>query len=81
MFHDRHARLVSSEREPPEAAVITVGSIHAGSKTNIICDTAKLQLSVHSESVKTRTMPLEAVRRMAINTARANGAAGKAAAA
>lgn len=67
--------IVSREREPHEAAVITVGSFHAGSKANIISDTAKLQLTVRSESVKTRTMLLEAIRRVAINTARANGVA------
>lgn len=67
--------IVSREREPHEAAVITVGSFHAGSKANIISDTAKLQLTVRSESVKTRTMLLDAIKRVAVNTARANGVA------
>jgi hippurate hydrolase len=67
--------IVSREREPHEAAVITVGSFHSGSKANIISDSAKLQLTVRSESVKTRTMLLDSIRRVALNTARANGVA------
>jgi amidohydrolase len=67
--------IVSREREPHEAAVITVGSFHSGTKANIISDSAKLQLTVRSESVKTRAALLDAIRRVAINTARANGVA------
>jgi hippurate hydrolase len=67
--------IVSREREPHEAAVITVGSFHSGTKANIISDSAQLQLTVRSESVKTRTMLLDAIQRVAINTARANGVA------
>jgi hippurate hydrolase len=68
-------QIVSREREPHEAAVITVGSFHAGTKANIISDTAKLQLTVRNESPKTRAMLLEAIKRVAINTARAAGVA------
>ena len=67
--------IISREREPHEAAVITVGSFHAGSKANIIADTAKLQLTVRNESATTRKMLLDAIRRVALNTARANGVA------
>jgi hippurate hydrolase len=67
--------IISREREPHEAAVITVGSFHAGSKANIIADTAKLQLTVRNESAATRKMLLDAIKRVAINTARANGVA------
>jgi amidohydrolase len=67
--------IVSREREPHEAAVITVGSFHSGTKANIISDSAKLQLTVRSENAKTRAMLLEAIRRVAINTARANDVA------
>jgi hippurate hydrolase len=67
--------IVSREREPHEAAVITVGSFHSGSKANIISDSAKLQLTVRSESAKTRAMLLDAIERVAVNTARANGVA------
>lgn len=65
--------IISREREPHEPAVITVGSFHAGSKANIISDSAKLQLTVRNESAATRTMLLDAIKRVAINTARANG--------
>jgi hippurate hydrolase len=68
-------QVVSREREPHEAAVITVGSFHAGTKANIISDTAKLQLTVRNESPKTRAMLLDAIKRVAINTARAAGVA------
>ena len=67
--------IISREREPHEAAVITVGSFHAGTKANIIADTAKLQLTVRNESATTRKMLLDAINRVAINTARANGVA------
>jgi amidohydrolase len=67
--------IVSRERAPYEAAVITVGSFHAGTKANIIPDSAKLQLTVRSDSAQTRTMLLDAIRRVALNTARANGIA------
>jgi hippurate hydrolase len=67
--------IVSREREPHEAAVITVGSFHSGSKANIISDSAKLQLTVRSDSPKTRAMLLDAIKRVAVNTARANGVA------
>lgn len=68
-------QIVSREREPHEAAVITVGSFHAGTKANIISDSAKLQLTVRNESPKTRTMLLDAIKRVAVNTARAAGVA------
>jgi hippurate hydrolase len=68
-------QIVSREREPHEAAVITVGSFHAGTKANIISDTAKLQLTVRNESPKTRAMLLDAIKRVAVNTARAAGVA------
>jgi amidohydrolase len=67
--------IISRERDPREPAVITVGSFHSGSKGNVISDSAKLQLTVRSESVKTRTMLLDAIRRVAVNTARADGVA------
>ena len=40
--------LISREKDPMEPGVITVGSIHAGTKHNIIPDEAKLQLTVRS---------------------------------
>ena len=53
--------------------MITVGSFHSGTKSNIISDYAKLQLTVRSESPATRAKLLTAIKRVAINTARAAG--------
>src|SRR5260370_29624916 len=46
--------LVSRETSPTDPAVVTVGSIHGGTKHNIIPDEVKLQLTVKStkESVR-----------------------------
>lgn len=57
--------LVSRETNPIEPAVVTVGSIHAGSKHNIIADNCKLQLTVRSYSDKVREHLLEGIRRKA----------------
>ena len=46
--------IVSREIKPIEPAVITVGSIHSGTKHNIISDKAYLQLTVRSYSAKVR---------------------------
>ncbi|GGE16157.1 putative amidohydrolase [Polymorphobacter glacialis] len=40
--------LISRENDPSRPAVITVGSIHGGTKHNIISDEVKLQLTVRS---------------------------------
>ena len=40
--------LVSREMNPVEPAVVTVGSIHGGTKHNVIPDTCQLQLTVRS---------------------------------
>jgi len=65
--------IVTREVAPREPAVITVGSFHSGTKSNIISDQAKLQLSVRSESKETRALLLSAIKRVALNTARAAG--------
>lgn len=65
--------IISREISPYAPAVITVGSFHAGTKSNIIGDTAKLELSVRSDDVETRQYLLEAITRVTLNTARAFG--------
>lgn len=65
--------LVSREIHPVEPGVVTVGSIHAGTKHNIIPDSATLQLTVRSYSDTTRDTLLEGIRRIAINNAEAMG--------
>ena len=58
-------QLVSREIDPQDAAVVTVGSFHAGTKHNIISDEAKLQLTVRSYSDETRKLLLNGIRRIA----------------
>jgi hippurate hydrolase len=56
--------VVSREVAPGETAVLTVGSIQAGTKSNVIPDRAVLQLNVRTYSDATRTAVLEAIRRI-----------------
>jgi hippurate hydrolase len=65
--------LVSREIHPVEPGVVTVGSIHAGTKHNIIPDSATLQLTVRSYSDATRETLLNGIRRIAIKNAEAMG--------
>ncbi len=62
--------IVSREIAPTDPAVITVGSIHGGTKHNIIADRCHLQLTVRSYSDKTRQFLLDAIRRKAEATAK-----------
>jgi hippurate hydrolase len=65
--------LVSREIHPVEPGVVTVGSIHAGTKHNIIPDRATLQLTVRSYSDAVRDRLLGGIERMAIKQAEAMG--------
>ena len=56
--------VVSREVAPGESAVLTVGSIQAGSKSNVIPDHAVLQLNIRTYSEQTRTAMLDAIRRI-----------------
>lgn len=56
--------VVSRETPPDETAVLTVGSIQAGTKSNIIPDSAELLLNVRTYSEQTRRRILDAVRRI-----------------
>lgn len=57
--------LVSREVKPIDAAVVTVGSIHGGTKHNIIGDECKLQLTVRSYKASVRKLLLDGIRRKA----------------
>ena len=57
--------IVSRELDPIEPAVVTVGSIHAGTKHNIIPDDCKLQLTVRSYSPEVRKLLKQAIIRKA----------------
>jgi len=56
--------IVSRETDPLESAVVTVGSIHGGTKHNIIPDDVKLQLTVRSFSDQVRANTLAAIKRI-----------------
>jgi amidohydrolase len=65
--------IVSRETDPIDSAVVTVGSIHGGTKHNIISDEVKLQVTVRSFSDETRKRTLESIRRIARGQALAAG--------
>lgn len=56
--------LVSRETNPLDPAVVTVGSIHGGSKHNIIPAEVKLQLTVRSTKDSVRKHLLEGIERL-----------------
>ena len=66
--------LISREKSPFEPAVVTVGSIHGGTKHNIISDNCRLQLTVRSYSPEVRERLLEGIRRKAKAAALSAGA-------
>ncbi len=66
--------VISREISPLEPAVITVGSIHGGTKHNIIGDTCKLQLTVRSYTDEVREKLLSGIRRKAEAAAASSGA-------
>src|SRR5438270_10405851 len=57
--------LVSRKNDPQQPAVVTVGSFHEGTKSNIISDDAKLALTVRSYTPETRKLLLDGIRRIA----------------
>jgi len=57
--------LVSREKDPLEPAVVTVGSIHGGTKHNIIPDEVKLQITVRTYNPTVRKQLLEGIARIA----------------
>jgi hippurate hydrolase len=66
--------IVSRETSPFDAAVITVGSIHGGTKNNIIPDEVLLQLTVRSFTDPVRQHLLSAIDRIVKAEAAAAGA-------
>lgn len=57
--------IISRNIDPLQPAVITVGSIHGGSKHNIIGERVDLQLTVRSDSMRVRTKLLDGIDRVA----------------
>ncbi|MFF0429061.1 amidohydrolase [Streptomyces sp. NPDC004520] len=66
--------VVSREVGATQTAVVTVGSIHAGTKENIIPDTAELRINIRSTTPAVRARVLEAVERIVRAEALASGA-------
>jgi len=66
--------LVSREKDPFEPAVLTVGSIHGGTKYNIIPDEVKLQITLRTYKPEVRKMFLDGIARIAKTEAAAANA-------
>jgi len=65
--------IVSRETRPVEPAVVTVGSIHGGTKANVIPNEVKLQLTLRSYSDAVRRHTIDAVKRICRGEAIAAG--------
>ena len=65
--------IVSRENSPLDPAVVTVGSIHGGTKHNIIPDEVRLQVTVRSYKEEVRRRILAAIERIAKGIAAAAG--------
>ncbi len=65
--------IVSRENSPLDPVVITVGSIHGGSKHNIISDEVNLQLTVRAYKEEVRKKILASIERVAKGIALAAG--------
>lgn len=66
--------IVSREIAPKETAVVTVGRLNAGTKNNIIPDSAELGLTIRSYSEDVRERMLAAIERIVSAEAAASGA-------
>jgi hippurate hydrolase len=66
--------IVSREIAPSEPAVLTIGSLQAGTKENIIPDEATIKLNMRTYSEDTRTAMLESIRRICRAESLASGA-------
>ncbi|KAF2420993.1 metal-dependent amidase/aminoacylase/carboxypeptidase [Tothia fuscella] len=56
--------VASRETDPSDHAVVSVGTVHAGSVENIISDVAKLSLDIRTLNPKTRDRVLNSVKRI-----------------
>jgi amidohydrolase len=65
--------IASRENNPLDPIVVTVGSIHGGTKHNIISDEVKMQLTVRTYKPETRERVLTAIERIAKGIAAAGG--------
>jgi hippurate hydrolase len=68
--------IVSRETRPVDPAVVTIGSIHGGTKANIIPNEVKLQLTLRSYTDTVRAHTIAAIRRICRGEAIAAGMPG-----
>ncbi len=66
--------IVAREVAPSDQIVVTVGSLHAGTKENIIPDQAAIKINVRSFSPPVRQRVLDAIKRIAVAEAAASNA-------
>ncbi len=66
--------IVSRETGGAETAVVTIGSMHAGTKDNIIPDDAQLEISIRTFDPHVRERTLTAIQRIVVAEAQASGA-------
>jgi amidohydrolase len=65
--------IVSREVEPGEFAVVTVGRVAAGTKSNIIPDSAIIELNIRAYSEETRSLLIDAIKRVVLGECAASG--------
>jgi len=65
--------IVSRENSPFDPAVVTVGSIHGGTRPNVIPDEVRLQLSIRTYQEEVRQRILASIERIAKGVAQAEG--------
>lgn len=65
--------IISREKGPLDAGVITVGAFHAGTKHNIISEFADLQVTVRSNNKDVRDKLIASIERVAVGIGRAHG--------
>lgn len=65
--------ITSRELSPLEPSVVTVGSIHGGSKHNVISDQVKLQLTLRSYNPEVRNAQIAAIKRISSGIAASAG--------
>jgi amidohydrolase len=65
--------IVSREIAPGEFAVLTVGSVRAGTKSNVIADHAVIELNIRTYSPQTRDAILAAIHRIVTAECQASG--------
>jgi amidohydrolase len=65
--------VISREIQPGEPAVLTVGSVQAGTKSNVIPETATILLNIRTYGDQTRSTILDAVKRIVTAECDASG--------